>query len=121
MQGSQEVRWTDIAGLDSAKATLNEIVVLPTLRPDVFTGDAFPDEYMGMRQALMITLLRLESSTAGSVTVWPSWDRENFAGEGTLDCKTGRVLLNCLCVGCSHGVKGDILRHFSLIVDLQGK
>lgn len=38
MQGSPDVRWTDIAGLESAKATLNEIVVLPTLRPDVFTG-----------------------------------------------------------------------------------
>jgi len=35
---SPGVKWGDIAGLEAAKATLNEIVVLPTLRPDIFTG-----------------------------------------------------------------------------------
>lgn len=33
-----EVRWTDVAGLDGAKQALMEAVVWPLLRPDLFTG-----------------------------------------------------------------------------------
>ncbi|EDO16141.1 hypothetical protein Kpol_1070p24 [Vanderwaltozyma polyspora DSM 70294] len=33
-----EVRWDDIAGLESAKASLKEAVVYPFLRPDLFRG-----------------------------------------------------------------------------------
>lgn len=32
------VTWDDIAGLDNAKQTLQEIVIFPTLRPDLFDG-----------------------------------------------------------------------------------
>jgi len=32
------VQWTDIAGLGFAKQTLQEAVILPNLRPDLFTG-----------------------------------------------------------------------------------
>lgn len=32
------VSWADIAGLDNVKKTINEIVVWPLLRPDVFKG-----------------------------------------------------------------------------------
>ncbi|KAF4139495.1 AAA+ lid domain [Phytophthora infestans] len=35
---SPGVHWTDIAGLDVAKQILQEAVILPTLRPDLFTG-----------------------------------------------------------------------------------
>ncbi|CAI5711687.1 unnamed protein product [Hyaloperonospora brassicae] len=35
---SPGVRWTDIAGLSVAKQILQEAVILPTLRPDLFTG-----------------------------------------------------------------------------------
>jgi len=38
MIASPNVKWTDIAGLAFAKATLQEAVVLPALRPDLFTG-----------------------------------------------------------------------------------
>lgn len=33
-----EITWEDIAGLEYAKNTIQEAVVLPMLRPDIFTG-----------------------------------------------------------------------------------
>ncbi|CAM9615512.1 unnamed protein product [Ascophyllum nodosum] len=38
LDGSPGVSWDAIAGLDYAKQTLQEAVILPTLRPDLFTG-----------------------------------------------------------------------------------
>jgi hypothetical protein len=38
MHAKTVVKWTDICGLDHPKKTLREIVVLPMLRPDLFTG-----------------------------------------------------------------------------------
>jgi len=35
---SPNVKWEDIAGLNYAKQTLQEAVILPNLRPDLFTG-----------------------------------------------------------------------------------
>jgi hypothetical protein len=35
---SPNVKWCDIAGLDFAKQSVQEIVVWPMLRPDIFTG-----------------------------------------------------------------------------------
>ncbi|KAJ1430073.1 putative ATPase [Ochromonadaceae sp. CCMP2298] len=35
---SPQIRWDDIAGLGLAKQTLQEAVILPALRPDLFTG-----------------------------------------------------------------------------------
>ena len=35
---SPPVEWTDIVGLDSAKEALKEIVIYPSLRPELFTG-----------------------------------------------------------------------------------
>eukprot|EP01038_Epipyxis_sp_PR26KG_P010654 gene10654-14308_t len=38
LDSSPGVRWNDIAGLQFAKQTLQEAVILPNLRPDLFTG-----------------------------------------------------------------------------------
>ncbi len=38
LDSSPGVRWEDIAGLSFAKQTLQEAVILPNLRPDLFTG-----------------------------------------------------------------------------------
>ena len=38
MDNGSPVTWEDIAGLEFAKKTINEIVVWPMLRPDIFTG-----------------------------------------------------------------------------------
>ena len=35
---SPSVRWADIAGMHSTKRVLQEAVVLPSKRPDIFTG-----------------------------------------------------------------------------------
>ncbi|XP_045617963.2 fidgetin-like protein 1 isoform X3 [Procambarus clarkii] len=38
MDSGPSVTWDDIAGLDLAKSTIQEVVVWPMLRPDIFTG-----------------------------------------------------------------------------------
>ncbi|XP_035225881.1 fidgetin-like protein 1 [Stegodyphus dumicola] len=38
MDFSPNVKWNDIAGLDFVKTTIQEIVIWPLLRPDIFTG-----------------------------------------------------------------------------------
>ena len=38
MDSGSLVTWEDIAGLEFQKKTVKEIVVLPMLRPDIFTG-----------------------------------------------------------------------------------
>ncbi|KAM7538368.1 hypothetical protein Aperf_G00000071241 [Anoplocephala perfoliata] len=38
MDSDTRISWDDIAGLDSVKSTLKEVVVFPMLRPDIFTG-----------------------------------------------------------------------------------
>jgi spastin len=41
---TQPVSWESIVGLDSAKQALIEIVVYPTLRPELFTGLRTPSK-----------------------------------------------------------------------------
>ena len=38
LDSSPCIKWEDIAGLSRAKQVLQEAVILPTLRPDIFTG-----------------------------------------------------------------------------------
>ena len=37
-RGTTGVSWSDVAGQEKAKTALQEMVVLPTLRPELFTG-----------------------------------------------------------------------------------
>ena len=37
VDSSPGIHWSDVAGLDEAKRALYEVVILPTLRPDLFT------------------------------------------------------------------------------------
>jgi hypothetical protein len=41
---SPGVSWGDIAGLESTKQVLQEAVVLPSIRPDIFTGLRSPSK-----------------------------------------------------------------------------
>ena len=38
LEGNPNVHWDDIKGLAEVKGILNETIVLPTLRPDIFSG-----------------------------------------------------------------------------------
>lgn len=38
VEGGQPVAWDDIVGQESSKQALQEMVILPTLRPELFTG-----------------------------------------------------------------------------------
>ena len=44
MDSGSLVTWEDIAGLEFQKKTVKEIVVLPMLRPDIFTGLKWVDK-----------------------------------------------------------------------------
>ena len=44
MHGSAGVTWEDVAGLTLAKHTLQEAVILPMLRPDIFNGIRAPSK-----------------------------------------------------------------------------
>lgn len=38
VEGGAKVRWNDIAGQEVAKQALQEMVILPSVRPELFTG-----------------------------------------------------------------------------------
>lgn len=42
MERQLEITWDDIAGLEFAKKTINEIIIWPMLRPDIFKGIRAP-------------------------------------------------------------------------------
>jgi SpoVK/Ycf46/Vps4 family AAA+-type ATPase len=42
MERQLNVTWDDIAGLEFAKKTINEIIIWPMLRPDIFKGIRSP-------------------------------------------------------------------------------
>lgn len=44
LETSAQVTWDDIAGLDFAKRTIKEIIILPLKRPDIFTGIRTPSK-----------------------------------------------------------------------------
>ena len=42
MERQPKVSWSDIAGLEFAKKTIQEIIIWPMLRPDIFKGIRAP-------------------------------------------------------------------------------
>ena len=54
LDGSSAVQWKDVAGLEAAKRTLKEAVVLPNLRPDLYRGLRAPP-----RGVLLLSLIHI--------------------------------------------------------------
>jgi SpoVK/Ycf46/Vps4 family AAA+-type ATPase len=54
---SPGVGWADIAGLEATKQVLQEAVVLPSIRPDIFTGLRAPSK--GVCSAKSTCMLQL--------------------------------------------------------------
>ncbi|KAK1349359.1 AAA ATPase [Hamiltosporidium tvaerminnensis] len=46
LEGTVSIKWEDIIGLESVKKTINEIVVWPMIRPDIFKGLREPPKGM---------------------------------------------------------------------------
>ena len=42
LERKPDVKWSDIAGLDFAKKTIKELIILPLMRPDIFQGIRTP-------------------------------------------------------------------------------
>ena len=87
LDGSPGIKWDDIAGLSVAKQTMQETVILPNLRPDIFTGLRAPPKGVllygppGTGKTLLAKAVATESGftffniTSSSVT-------GKFVGEG---------------------------------------
>ncbi|KAJ3044995.1 hypothetical protein HDV00_012415 [Rhizophlyctis rosea] len=104
--GGPEVTWDDIVGLEAAKQALREIVVLPTLRPELFTGLRAP-------------------ARDRSFVVRTAWNRKDYAGKGGVggskfsDRRNSDEDVLSFVTGGSNRIKSHILLNQRVKSDIQ--
>lgn len=73
MDSGPSLRWDDIAGLEFAKTAIQEAVVWPLLRPDIFTGLRRPPKGIllfgppGTGKTLIGTIIKLSNYFCTSI------------------------------------------------------
>jgi len=86
-KGSTGVTWADVSGQDKAKNALHEMVVLPTLRPELFTGLREPAKGLlmfgppGNGKTLLARALAAEASS-NLINISSSSLTSKWLGEG---------------------------------------
>ena len=84
------IKWSDVAGLESAKQALQEAVILPVKFPQFFTGNELSGRTYRRttRAANACAVLppgRETASLACVLTVWPARDWKIVLGQGSCD------------------------------------
>jgi hypothetical protein len=77
------VKWEDVAGLDKAKTTLQEAVILPTKFPQLFVGKIRP--WTGILLYGVSYLIRISIAT---------WNWKKLPGKGLCNGIKGHFLLS---------------------------
>ena len=117
MREKPNVRWADVAGLEPAKAALQEAAVLPLRFPDLFwAGEAFSSHQGWMEGALETAELALAAAERGScLPVRPCGPDELVAEGRVLGNLDGWARVHPGGAGAIHKYKGqaidDLLLH----------
>jgi spastin len=88
MDASSTVKWADVAGLEAAKRTLKEAVVLPNLRPDLYKGLRAPPRGVllfgppGTGKTFLAKAVATESGAKGFFAASAASLTSKYVGEG---------------------------------------
>lgn len=101
VEGGAKVEWSDIAGQDVAKQALQEMVILPSVRPELFTGKL---------HSLQVEHMLNNNSF---------FRRPARTGQGSAAVRTARQWQNFVGARRGHRVQRHIPKHLGRLADQQ--